>query len=76
MYIEIYQLKTGGKIMAENKETLIKRYESTADTYQQKGDREWAYAKNGKGDEHYAKAREAYEKARINREKAEKIRNE
>lgn len=34
--------------MAEDKETLIKRYESTADTYQAKGDREWAYAKNGK----------------------------
>ena len=62
--------------MAENKETLIRRYESTADTYQQKVDREWAYVKNGKGDEHYAKAREAYEKARINREKAEKLRGE
>lgn len=62
--------------MSENKETLIKRYESTADTYQKKGDREWAYAKNGKGDEHYAKAREAYEKAIINREKAEKLKSE
>lgn len=62
--------------MSESKETLIKRYESTADTYQAKGDREWAYAKNGKGDEHYAKAKEAYEKARINREKAEKLRRE
>jgi len=61
--------------MAEDRETLIKRYESTAETYQQKGDREWAYAKNGKGDEHYAKAREAYEKARINREKADELRN-
>lgn len=62
--------------MTENKESLIKRYESTADTYQKKGDRKWAYAKNGKGDEHYAKAREAYEKARINREKAEKLKEE
>lgn len=62
--------------MAENKGTLIKRYESTADTYQEKGDREWVYAKNGKGDEHYAKAREAYEKAKMYREKAEKLRNE
>jgi len=61
--------------MAEDRETLIKRYESTAETYQQKGDREWAYAKNGKGDEHYAKVREAYEKARINREKADELRN-
>lgn len=62
--------------MTENKETLIRRYESTADTYQKKGDREWAYAKNGKGDEHYKKAKESYEKAKINREKAEKLRNE
>lgn len=61
--------------MAESKETLIKRYESTAETYQAKGDREWAYAKNGKGDEHYARAREAYAKAKEYREKAEKIRN-
>ena len=30
--------------MSQSKETLIKRYESTADTYQEKGDREWAYA--------------------------------
>lgn len=62
--------------MSENKEILIKRYESTADTYQSKGNREWAYAKNGKGDEHYAKAKEAYEKAKINREKAEKLRSD
>lgn len=61
--------------MAESKETLIKRYESTADTFQEKGDREWAYAKNGKGDEHYGKAREAYAKAKEYREKAERLRN-
>ena len=58
--------------MSQSKETLIKRYESTADTYQEKGNREWAYAKNDLGDEHYGKAKKAYEKARINREKAEK----
>ena len=49
--------------MSKSKETLIKRYESTADTYQEKGDREWAYAKNDLGDEHYGKAKKAYEKA-------------
>ena len=47
--------------MSQSKETLIKRYESTADTYQEKGDREWAYAKNDLGDEHYGKAKKAYE---------------
>ena len=62
--------------MSQSKGTLIKRYESTADTYQEKGDREWAYAKNDLGDEHYGKAKKAYEKARINREKAEKLREE
>lgn len=61
--------------MSENKETLIKRYESTAETYQKKGDREWAYAKNGKGDEHYGRAKEAYAKAKEFREKAERLRN-
>ena len=58
--------------MSQSKETLIKKYESTADTYQEKGNREWAYAKNDLGDEHYGKAK----KARINREKAEKLREE
>lgn len=62
--------------MSQSKETLIKKYESTADTYQEKGNREWAYAKNDLGDEHYGKAKKAYEKARINREKAEKLREE
>ena len=59
--------------MSQSKETLIKKYEST---YQEKGNREWAYAKNDLGDEHYGKAKKAYEKARINREKAEKLREE
>lgn len=31
----------------QSKETLIKRYESCAETYKKKGDREYAYAKNG-----------------------------
>lgn len=48
--------------------------QSTAETYQTKVDREWAYAKNGKDDEHYTKAREAY--AKEYREKAERLKNE
>ena len=61
--------------MAEKKETLIKRFESTADTYEKKGKREWAYAKNGMGDEHYGKARDAFDRAKRNRDKAENLRN-
>lgn len=61
--------------MAFNKDTQIKRFESTADTYERKGNREWAYAKNGKGDEHYAKARDAYDRAKRNRDKADCLRN-
>ena len=59
--------------MAQNKETLIKRFESTADTYEKKGKREWAYAKNGKGGEHYSKARDAFDRAKRNREKADNL---
>lgn len=54
-------------------ETLIKRYESTADTYEKKGKREWAYAKNDMGDEHYGKARDAFDRAKRNRDKAEAL---
>ena len=35
-----------------------------------------AYAKNDMGGEHYAKAREAFERAKRNREKAEKLKQE
>ena len=59
--------------MAQSKETLKKRYESTAETYEKKGKREWAYAKNGMGEEHYAKARDAFDRAGRNRDKADKI---
>lgn len=62
--------------MKQSKETLIKRYESTAETYEKKGKREWAYAKNDMGGEHYAKARDAFDRAKRNREKAEKLRRE
>lgn len=58
-----------------SKDTLIKRFESTAETYEKKGKREWAYAKNGFGDEHYGIAKEAFERARKNREKAKKLKN-
>lgn len=61
--------------MAFNRESLIKRFESTADTYEKKGKREWAYAKNGKGDEHYGKARDAFDRAQRNRDKADALRN-
>lgn len=49
-----------------------KRLNSTADTYKKKGDREWAYAKNGKGDEHYQSARDAYDRAKFFRNEAKK----
>jgi len=62
--------------MPEKKETLIKRYESTAETYEKKGRREWAYAKNNMGGEHYARARDAFDRAKRNREKADKLKNE
>lgn len=59
-----------------SKETQIKRFESTADTFEKKGKREWAYAKNGQGGEHYAKARDAFERAKSNRERAERLKHE
>lgn len=48
----------------------------TYDAYQKKGDHKWTYAKNVKGDKHYAKASESYEKERINREESEKLKGE
>lgn len=61
--------------MATSKESQIKRFESTAETYEKKGKREWAYAKNGQGGEHYEKARDAFERAKRNRDKANALRN-
>ena len=61
--------------MSTNKDTLIKRYESTADTYEKKGKREWAYTKNDMGGEHYAKARDAFDRAKRNRDKANQLKN-
>lgn len=59
--------------MAANNESLIKRFESTAKTYKAKGDREWAYAKNGKGDEHYGRAKDAYARAERNQAKVDEL---
>jgi len=59
--------------MAQSKDSLKKRYGSTADRYEEKGKREWAYAKNGMGGEHYEKARDAFDRAKRNREKAEEL---
>lgn len=56
--------------MPANKETLIKKFNSTAEHYEIKGKREWAYAKNDWGDEHYGKARRAFDKAKEYRRKA------
>ncbi len=62
--------------MAEKKETTIKRFESTANFYKEKADREWAYAKNDHGGEHYGKARKAYAKAKDFRDKADKLKKD
>ncbi len=59
--------------MAEKLETLIKRYDSTAKTYREKGDREWAYAKNGLGGEHFQYARQAYDKAKDFQSRADNL---
>lgn len=44
----------------EELNTQIKRFQITAETFHKKGDRSWAYAKNGMGEYHYTVAREAY----------------
>lgn len=59
--------------MIMDKSTLKKRYESTAETFQKKGNREWAQAKNGDDGCHYQKARDAYARAKRNREKADNL---
>ncbi|MCR5347520.1 MAG: hypothetical protein K6E38_07060 [Fretibacterium sp.] len=62
--------------MPVSRETLIKRFESAAETWERKGKRNWAYAKNGKGDFHYGIAKEAFKRAERNRKKAEALKNE
>ena len=62
--------------MANGNETLIKRYESTADTYEAKGKREWAYAKNDQGGEHYEYARQAFNRAKDFRDRANNLKDD
>lgn len=57
----------------QNPITLYKRYMSTAKTYMEKGKKEWAYAKNDKGDFHYGVAQKAFQRAQTNFEKAQKL---
>lgn len=57
--------------MSASAETLIKRFETSAETFEAKGKKYWSYAKNGQGDEYYGKAKAAYDKASQNRSKAE-----
>lgn len=59
--------------MPQSKDTLKKRYESTAETFEKIGKREWAYAKNDMGGEHYAKAKDAFDRAAKNRNKANNL---
>lgn len=59
--------------MGISNDSLKKRFESTANTYEEKGKREWAYAKNGLGDQHYAKAKDAFDRAKRNKDKADKL---
>lgn len=60
--------------MAQSKDTQIKRFETTAQTYKKKGQREWAKAKNGQGGEHYGRARDAFDRAKRNQAKADELR--
>lgn len=59
--------------MAMKRDSLIKRFEATAKTYDQKGRREWAYAKNGYGGSHYQQARDAFDRAKRNQAKADQL---
>lgn len=54
-------------------ETLVKKYLSTAETNEKRGAKEWAKAKSGAGGEHYKYAKEAYDRAKQCREKAEQL---
>ena len=62
--------------MPQSKETLIKRYESLAKTHEAKGKREWAYAKNDMGDEHFAIARNAFNKSKEMQAKADALKKD
>ena len=57
----------------ESIESKIKRYKHSAETYEEKGKREWAYAKNGQGGVHYKNAKYAFERAKMYKEKEEEL---
>lgn len=62
--------------MELTREQKIRRYESTAKFHKQKADREWAYAKNGQGGEHYGIAKRHYNKAKKYQETADRLKME
>ena len=57
----------------QSNETKIKRYESTANTIENRAKKEWASAKNGGPSYQYANARKDFEKAKELREKANRL---
>ena len=65
-YANQYRNHTDQEIRAQ-----AQRFASTAKRNLETGCREWAYAKNGMGGEHYGRAREAYNRAAVNQEKAD-----
>lgn len=61
------------EVFIMDRETHKKKLMSAAETFEKKARREWAYAKNDKGNEHYAYARTAFDKAKELRDKANKL---
>ncbi|KRN28823.1 hypothetical protein IV38_GL001029 [Lactobacillus selangorensis] len=57
--------------MAKNMSS--KGYRNVANTFQKKGNTEWAEAKSGKGGYHYGNARGFYNTARIANAKADEL---
>ena len=65
----------GGAIMVVSEETLEKRRQHTAETYEKKAKREWARAKNNVDDnpgKHYHDAKICYERAKRTRDSGKK----
>lgn len=64
-------------IVLNRVDSMIKRMDHTAETYEKKGAREWAYLKNnedGYQEAHYGKALKAYGVAEHYKEKADQLR--
>ncbi len=59
--------------MAQGIESQIRRFENTAKHFETKGKREWAYAKNGKGEHYYSSAKDSFERSERNYAKAEAL---